>query len=555
MNSRTITLKLGLSAAFILLVSLSIISMGLSTYRVAISYFNTDIEKKIKSTADLAALLIPPETHELIQTVEDEKSEAYKKIKTLLQDIRNTNPEIRFIYTMKKVNDRIYFIVDAETDPEQMSHVMDAYDDAPKTIHDFFENPAHTFVEQEFASDKWGTFRSGYAPVFNKDHQLLYAVGVDIDAKYILAAESQIRSTFLLCFAATLIITLLAGFYLAARISKSLSHLSIEINKVQNFDLESQVRVKSIIKEIAQVDKAVVSMRSSLKSFKKYVPSDLVTELFSLHQEARLGTEKKEISILFTDIADFTTISEKLSPEELSTLMSEYLGTLTHVIRKHGGTVDKFIGDAVMAFWNAPKDCSDHSLKALEASYEASLRLEELSNSLVQRGFPAIKTRLGIHTGEAIVGNVGTEDRMSYTALGDSVNLASRLESVNKFYDTEILISEEVHKKSCDKFCNLLIDEVVVKGKSKPTRIYTFIGTLESLSPHDRRLAEQFNRGMLHFFEGKSAFPLAQMKMIHHSWKKYAFITKTIERFTDNSQKSESSSLNSGFQPRVLRAK
>ncbi len=264
---------------------------------------------------------------------------------------------------------------------------------------------------------------------------------------------------------------------ISRKISKPLTALAEATDKIRNFELEPTGHINSYLVEVENMSKAVDNMRSGLKSFKKYVPAELVKELIKLNKEATLGGEKKNMTIFFSDIAGFTTISEKLTPEELVALLGQYLGEMTRVLLNHKGTVDKYIGDAIMAFWGAPNDLSDHASWACKSALAYQERLAELGNEWRSMNKPVFTSRIGINTGDIIVGNMGYEERMNYTVIGDAVNLASRIEGINKNYGTQIMIGEETYSSVSSQFETRLIDIVAVKGKEKGTRIYELIGT------------------------------------------------------------------------------
>ena len=208
------------------------------------------------------------------------------------------------------------------------------------------------------------------------------------------------------------------------------------------------------------------------EAFGKYVSKDLLNEIISKRHELKLGGTKRNVTIFFSDIRGFTSISEKLSPEELVSFVNEYLTDMTAIILKYKGTVDKFIGDAIMALWNAPLDEKNHAELACKSSLEQYKKLEELKKKFANRNLPHIEIGCGINTGDAIIGNVGSEDRFDYTALGDNVNLASRLESLTKLYGVDIIVSESTYNLVKDKFNFRKLDHVKVKGKKIPITIY-----------------------------------------------------------------------------------
>ena len=208
--------------------------------------------------------------------------------------------------------------------------------------------------------------------------------------------------------------------------------------------------------------------------FAKYVPPAVVDKMIANPRLLTLGGEQREITCLFTDIASFTTISEKLDPKTLVSFLNEYLDKLTRIIFKYGGTLDKYEGDAIIAFFGAPVDISNHREAAILAAIEmqkASLEISDKWKDLCGRN---IVTRIGLNSGQAVVGNMGSDLRFDYTAIGDTMNLASRLEGANKFFDTKILASETTIMTS-----NVVISPVArlkVKGKTEAVRVYEIAG-------------------------------------------------------------------------------
>jgi adenylate cyclase len=207
-------------------------------------------------------------------------------------------------------------------------------------------------------------------------------------------------------------------------------------------------------------------------AFGHYVSPRVVSQLIDNPAKLSLKGEQKILTVLFSDIRGFTTISEQMSSEQLSSFMNEYLTTMSNCIIAHGGTVDKFIGDAIMAIWGAPLDDRDHALHAMRAAMSMMDRLKETQQDFARRGLPVIDIGIGINTGIMSVGNFGSHERFDYTVMGDNVNLASRLEGANKDYGTNVIISEFSKKELGDHFFCRFIDKVRVKGKNKAVMIY-----------------------------------------------------------------------------------
>ncbi len=218
-------------------------------------------------------------------------------------------------------------------------------------------------------------------------------------------------------------------------------------------------------------------------AFSRYVSKEFI-DIISAHPEKlSLGGEERELSIFFSDVKGFTSISEKLEPQKLVYILNIYFTRVTQIILNHKGTVDKFIGDAVMAFWGAPIDIENHAEMACTSALEIQKAINKLDEEFAKQGLPSLYTRIGIHTGRAVVGNMGSNERFNYTVMGDTVNLASRLEGVNKRYSTKILISEETYSKVADKFWTREVDKIVVKGKELPVTIYELISNRQEQPP------------------------------------------------------------------------
>jgi len=205
--------------------------------------------------------------------------------------------------------------------------------------------------------------------------------------------------------------------------------------------------------------------------FGHYVPPALVDEMARRPEAYSLEAENREMTVLFSDIRGFTTISEGLNPKELSELMNQFLTPMTSVIHDHRGTIDKYMGDAVMAFWGAPLSDPEHARHAVQAGLGMLSRLDELNRNFANRGWPAIRIGVGINTGPMSVGNMGSEFRMAYTVLGDAVNLGSRLEGLTKGYGVSMLVSEST-REAVPEYAYREIDRVRVKGKDRPITIF-----------------------------------------------------------------------------------
>lgn len=214
-------------------------------------------------------------------------------------------------------------------------------------------------------------------------------------------------------------------------------------------------------------------------TFQYYLSGPVIEEMLKDPSKLKLGGEKKDLTVLFSDIRGFTTISEKLSPEELVHLLNEYLTVMTDLVFEHGGLLDKYMGDAIMAVFGAPIDDPNHPTLCCRTALAMMDELKKLQKKWADEGHPAMDIGIGINTGDMVVGNMGSEMRFDYTVMGDNVNLGSRLEGINKEYKTNIVISEFTYERIKDAFFCRELDAVRVKGKILPVRIFELIGTLD----------------------------------------------------------------------------
>lgn len=212
--------------------------------------------------------------------------------------------------------------------------------------------------------------------------------------------------------------------------------------------------------------------------FSQYVSKNVVNELLLNPDKLRLGGERKNVTVLFSDIAGFTSFAENKLPEELVSFINAYLNEMTEIVLTNEGTLDKYLGDAVMAFWGAPIEVEDHAYKACLTALQMQNKLAEMREKWSKSGESQIRIRIGINSGDVIVGNIGGVKRFDYTVLGDDVNLASRLEGANKEYGTNIMIGESTLEKCKDKILARELDIIRVKGKSKPTKVYELISVV-----------------------------------------------------------------------------
>jgi adenylate cyclase len=307
-----------------------------------------------------------------------------------------------------------------------------------------------------------GTIKYKPAFVLGADVVLLAVFGVVM--VFLLPLLNPLRATLVTLLVLIVAVGINLGFWEAAHMvlplaaSLLLIFLLYALNMSWGYFVESKAK------------------RQFTELFGQYVPPELVDEMAKNPEGYSMDGRKAELTVLFSDVRGFTTISEGLQPDQLATLMNLYLGAMTQVIRGHRGTLDKYIGDAIMAFWGAPMADPDHPRHAVIAALDMHVALGELNKDLLAKGWPELKIGVGINTGTMTVGDMGSPVRKAYTVMGDAVNLGSRLESITKQYGVATIIGEGTRDLVHEEFVLRELDRVKVKGKDEPVGIYEPIG-------------------------------------------------------------------------------
>ncbi len=301
-------------------------------------------------------------------------------------------------------------------------------------------------------------------------------IGIAYPYERVLGPAGVARRDGLIVSNIALALSLIGVLMAARRIARPLTMLTTRMRRIMALKLQETPPPRSSIREIDELSTAMGTMEMALATFARYVPRQIVHGIVDRHMSTDLGGERKPVTVLFTDVTAFSTMAETLTPEEVMARTGRYFDVLGHALMAGGATIDKYIGDSIMAFWNAPGDQPDHAAMACRAVLEAAARIEELNARFVAEGAAPMLTRFGLHTGEAVVGNVGSADRMNYTVLGHTVNISARLEALNKTYQTQILVSESVRLAAGPGFVFRHVDTIAPRGTREVIRIYELQG-------------------------------------------------------------------------------
>jgi class 3 adenylate cyclase/ABC-type nitrate/sulfonate/bicarbonate transport system substrate-binding protein len=295
-----------------------------------------------------------------------------------------------------------------------------------------------------------------------------------------------LKATNRLMMIVIIILTMVELFFIyfaSSRLSRPVENVSQQLQAIESLQFDLPTSRPSKIREIARLESAASLLRTSLKSFSSFVPLDVVRQLIKSGIPLTLGVEPRFLTVFFSDLENFSSHSESLAPADLLIQISTYLEEVSGAISQEGGTVDKFIGDGVMAFWNAPVERPDHVLRACAGALRAARRMERVNDAWEAAGRPRIRIRIGLNCANVLVGNVGSSARLSYTALGDGVNVAARLEGINKMFGTTICISDSIYDQVRTRILVRPLKRVQVKGRKTEFMIYELLALCVSDDP------------------------------------------------------------------------
>jgi adenylate cyclase len=357
-----------------------------------------------------------------------------------------------------------------EVERDDLPRVGELGDPLPAAVFDLIEREA-AMPEQLRAGDTTYLLTVARTPVIgDTPWYVVSAVPRDVVLGDAVAMAWIIASIGL----ATLIAAIGVAIWIGRLITTPVSRLAAAADAIQRFDLSTVAGGGNAFVELAQAERAFAAMLGGLRVFARYVPKKLVQQLINLEAEgAEVVAENRVLTILFSDIAGFTGVAATMRPDDLARTLNEYFTVLAGPVLKSDGTLDKFIGDALMAFWGAPVAQVDHTDRALLAALAMRREVAAFNVARKARGLGPLRTRIGIHTGEVLVGNIGAEERLNYTIVGDAVNAAARLEALGKEVRCYLCISAETRAAAKGDYPWREIGTVLLRGRAEETTVYT----------------------------------------------------------------------------------
>ena len=340
-----------------------------------------------------------------------------------------------------------------------------------------------------------------------------WRIGIVVPDEAYLGGLRATRNRLLLGAALVMAAILAGGALTLGAVRRGLERIVRETARMRRFEFTAALPA-SPFADVREAMESLELAKTAMRAMGKYVPVDLVRELFQSNREPVLGGKLLEVTLMFTDIEGFTTLAERLSPDRLAEALGLYLEAMTVAIYETGGTVDKYIGDAVMAIWNAPRPAPDHAERACRAALLCTSATRRLFDSPAWQGLPPLVTRFGLHRDTVMIGHFGAPNRLSFTALGDGVNLASRVEGLNKQYGTVLMVTEPVRNAAGEGFLFRRLDRVAVKGKTQGTLVYELLGTAEEVGEDRRATARRYEAALYAYFARDFAGALTALEAL-----------------------------------------
>jgi adenylate cyclase len=478
----------------LLLVAIGNGLIAYTDYREFSGMLRMEIHYKVRSIAFTAGSLLNPEALARIRTPADQNSPDYAELIKTLRQVRNANRRkdtyVQRIFTLS-VSSRdpsaLQYGVDTAESLENIHQVGDIYRLAGSPVTGGL---ASLLPHTNVAYEAWARFNTAYAPIYNHNRELVGVVAV-VDSEPLYGPLRELRPRILIPFGLSLRLALIFGTILAQHVTSPLYKMRTVIDSITRGNFDTTVP-QFPGGEFAEMSKALTTMEAGLRerdtvknAFSGYISRQVLDAVLSSGGVASLTGERRRITVLFADIRGFTTLSETMQPEEVVQLLSEFFDRMVDVVIRNHGTIDKFLGDGMMAIFGAPLTDPYQEEHAVRAALEMQAELRTLREKWQSEGRHPIRIGIGINSGNAIVGNIGSKEHMEYTAIGDMVNLASRLESESKTVGVEILVSDSTHDGTRPLFKWKEAGALHVKGREEAVQAYSVEGIsgLNAASP------------------------------------------------------------------------
>lgn len=468
---------------FLILIFLTTTFGLVMMYFRAEKYLFENLRGKVQIVAKTSAEIINGDLLKTFESDEVIENPDFKALAAQMRRLRDANRRkdiyVVYVYTVRPMPSdpkKLEVVVDSSENPRVFAPPEESYPEGVKIgILNHLNEP---WSPDELVSDRWGRFLPSYAPIRDSQGNYVATLGVNLSAEYVMKTLDSLKLLVL----GTLLAMLLAGFlfatFVAHFVTRSLERLHEGILEIGKGKLKTRLEVKSE-DEFGQLAHAINEMAKGLEeherlklNFIRYVSKHVMEKILESESPPALKGERRKITVLFTDIRDFSRLVESMQPEEVVELLNEYLDAMLGVIFENHGTLDKFTGDGLMVEFGAPLDDPAQEKDAVKTAIEMQLALKSLNRKRAGEGKPVLEMGIGINTGLAVMGNIGSEKRMEYTAIGDTVNVASRLKTASHEKKAAILISESTKEGLSGQYRGKDLGQISLPGREGAIRVF-----------------------------------------------------------------------------------
>jgi len=467
--------------SFILLTIVGVVLSAVVLYSKMNRMVLSLIEDQIRAVVETTVIFMDENLVEEIIADNGKNRKAYNRLKKLLVEATQKNQGAYNLIPFRNI-----YIALPSKDPGYITLVADGYADPgisfefgaqESASQEFIEHLNEIYISPKNKENVYGSWYSGYAPIRDQNGNYIATLIVEVNSQVM---ENELLQTLSYLVAAgmlAILIALIVAGILSHLVTRSLEVIEDGVKKIEKGDYSAQILLHTE-DEFEHLGHSINHMvkglteRDRLKlGFSRYVSEFVLNKVLSSEKHFLEG-QRKKITVLFSDIRDFTKLAENLPAEQVVRFLNEYFNVMIDVIFKHRGTLDKFMGDGMMVMFGAPLDDANQEENAIRAAIDMQNALTEFNAKVKEHGDIQMDVGIGIHTGLAVVGNIGSEKRMEYTAIGDTVNIAARVEQLTKNYESKIIATEETVQSMKDKFSITSFGQVQVKGKSQEISIY-----------------------------------------------------------------------------------
>ncbi len=465
--------------------------MGLVYFDLAYSSEFAALQERLKSTAGILARRIDNETLEELDR-NDPEAPAVKQLHADLEATCKADRDIYSIYILRRSDTPrlLHFVIDVQEGDVPPAKFGDTYLISDKTAR-MEVGLEEVTVEDQMSEDAWGYSLGGYAPLRFADGRSFGLIGVDVSAPYIEAIEHRVLYSTLALFGAALVALVAVAFFIGRRIRGPIGQINDAAERIAHGDFEAELSLPRH-DEFGLMGHHFNTIAKSLKerdflrdTFGRYVSPDIARRVLSDRSAAALGGEDRDVTVVFSDIEGYSTMTELIPPQQVLGMLNTYLAAMNEIIDRHQGCIIEFLGDAILAVFNAPNDIENHADVGVRCALEMRARLDALNDEWASQpiaeiwrkaGKDRLKARTGIHSGHVVAGNLGSKTRMKYGLIGDVVNVAARIEALNKPLKSTLLVSDDTYSRLSSEVKALATNrgQHEVKGRANLVQVYGF---------------------------------------------------------------------------------